>query len=49
MLRLLPLYLRVPFSPGAWVFAFAAAVTATDVLRWMPTGHAVPAGWPGCC
>lgn len=34
--RLLPRYLRLPFTPGMWVFAFAAAITATDIVRWLP-------------
>jgi tellurite resistance protein len=37
--RLLPRYLRLPFTPGFWVFAFVAAVTATDLLRWLPPGQ----------
>ena len=45
-LRLVPRYLGLPFAPGAWVFAFAAAVTATDVLRWL-TAARVGSSWPG--
>jgi tellurite resistance protein len=41
-IRLMPRYLAAPFSPAAWVFVFAAAVAATDVLRWTA---ATPAGW----
>jgi tellurite resistance protein len=38
-IRLLPRYLSAPFTPGTWVFAFAAAVTATDVMRWLSAIH----------
>lgn len=41
-LRLVPLYLRLHFSPATWVFAFSYAAAATDVLLWIriknPTG-----------
>jgi tellurite resistance protein len=33
-IRLMPRYLALPFSPAAWVFVFATAVAAADVLRW---------------
>jgi tellurite resistance protein len=33
-IRLLPRYAALPFSPAAWVFVFATAVAAADVLRW---------------
>jgi tellurite resistance protein len=43
--RLLPRYLRMGFAPSSWVFAFVAAVTATDILRWMAAIRARP-DWP---
>jgi len=43
--RLLPRYLSAPFTPGTWVFAFAAAVTATDVTFWISAIHGAPR-WP---
>ena len=45
-LRLIPIYYRLPFTPGAWSFAYAAA--AADALVWLTikkppgtTGYAV--------
>ena len=34
-LRLLPLYLKLKFSPGFWAFAFSYAATAAYALRWI--------------
>lgn len=34
-LRLLPLYLKLKFSPGWWAFTFSYAVTAAYALRWI--------------
>ncbi len=33
--RLVPLYLKLKFSPGFWAFTFAYAATATYALRWI--------------
>jgi tellurite resistance protein len=38
-LRLLPLYLRLRFSPGFWAFTFAYGATATDALLWIGLKH----------
>ena len=34
-LRLLPLYLKLKFSPGLWAFTISYAATAAYVLRWI--------------
>jgi tellurite resistance protein len=34
-LRLLPLYLKLKFSPGLWAFAFSYAAAAAYALRWI--------------
>ena len=34
-LRLVPLYLKLKFSPGFWAFTFAYAATAAYALRWI--------------
>ena len=34
-LRLLPLYLKLKFTPGFWAFTFAYAATAAYALRWI--------------
>ena len=34
-LRLVPLYLKLKFSPGFWAFAFSYAATAAYALRWI--------------
>jgi tellurite resistance protein len=34
-LRLVPLYLKLKFSPGLWAFTFAYAATASYALRWI--------------
>jgi tellurite resistance protein len=34
-LRLLPLYAKLPFSPGFWAFTFSYAAAATDGLEWI--------------
>src|SRR5216683_1058378 len=34
-LRLLPLYLKLKFSPGFWAFTFSYAATAAYALRWI--------------
>lgn len=41
-LRLVPLYLRLRFSPAFWVFTFAYGATAADTLLWISLKH--PAG-----
>jgi len=46
--RLIPVYRRLPFTPGAWVFAFSYAAAAADALAWLAitkppaaTGYAI--------
>jgi tellurite resistance protein len=34
-LRLVPLYLKLKFSPGFWAFTLPYAATATYALRWI--------------
>jgi tellurite resistance protein len=34
-LRLIPVYLRISFTPGFWSFAFAYAAAAADALVWL--------------
>jgi tellurite resistance protein len=34
-LRLIPLYLEVPFGPGSWAYTFAYAAVATVGLHWL--------------
>ena len=34
-LRLVPLYLKLKFSPGLWAFTFSYAATAAYALRWI--------------
>jgi tellurite resistance protein len=34
-IRLIPVYLRLSFSPGFWSFAFAYAAAAGDALVWL--------------
>ena len=41
-LRLLPIYLRLPFMPSTWAFAFSWAAVATAGLHWLQALH--PAG-----
>lgn len=47
-LRLLPLFVRLPFMPSLWAFAFSWAAVATASLHWLerlrPVGHVVWAG-----
>jgi tellurite resistance protein len=47
-LALLPRFLRNPFRPGVWAFAFSYAATASYALRWVdltrPAGAAVLSG-----
>ena len=42
-MRLLPLFVRLPFVPGTWAFAFAWAAVGTATLYWInaqrPAGH----------
>jgi tellurite resistance protein len=38
-LRLIPLYLRVPFGPGSWAFAFSYAAAFTVAIRWLAAEH----------
>jgi len=33
--RLIPVYRRLPFTPGAWVFAFSYSAAAADALAWL--------------
>ena len=47
-LRLIPIYYRLPFTPGAWSFTFAYAAAAADALGWLTikkppgtTGYAI--------
>jgi tellurite resistance protein len=44
-LRLVPLYLRVPFVAGVWAFGFTGAATVTVIIRWLVAGQ-VPARQP---
>ena len=46
--RLIPVYRRLSFTPGAWSFAFAYAAAAADALAWLTikkppgaTGYAI--------
>ena len=46
--RLIPVYRRLSFTPGAWVFAFSYAAAAADALVWLAikkppaaTGYAI--------
>ena len=46
--RLIPVYRRLSFTPGAWIFAFSYGATAADALVWLAikkppaaTGYAV--------
>jgi tellurite resistance protein len=46
--RLIPVYRRLPFTPGFWSFAFAYAAAASDALGWLSikkppaaTGYAI--------
>jgi len=34
-LRLIPVYVRLNFSPGFWAFTFSYAIVATDALLWL--------------
>jgi tellurite resistance protein len=38
-LWLLPLYLRLSFTPGFWAFTFPSIATATLALRWLALEH----------
>lgn len=38
-LRLLPLYLRVPFAAGVWAYGFTAAAVVTVSIRWLVAGQ----------
>jgi tellurite resistance protein len=47
-LRLIPVYCRLSFTPGAWSFTFAYAAAAGDALGWLTitkppgaTGYAI--------
>ncbi|MFJ3272693.1 MULTISPECIES: TDT family transporter [unclassified Streptomyces] len=37
--RLLPLFLRLRFTPGFWAFTFSWTTVATTGLHWTSTGH----------
>jgi tellurite resistance protein len=37
--RLIPAYLRVPFGPGIWAFAFSYAAAFTIAIRWLAAEH----------
>ena len=46
--RLIPIYRRLPFTPGYWAFTFAYAAVVTDALGWLAitkppaaTGYAI--------
>src|ERR1700691_3795849 len=48
--RLIPVYRRLSFTPGFWIFAFAYAAAASDALVWLavkeppaPPGYGTPA------
>ncbi|MGW0832085.1 SLAC1 family transporter [Streptomyces prunicolor] len=41
-LRLLPVFLRLKFTPSTWAFTFSWAAVATATLHWIDAGH--PAG-----
>ena len=48
--RLIPVYRRLSFTPGAWSFAFSYAAAAADALEWLAikkppaaTGYAIAA------
>lgn len=43
--RLVPVYVRLPFSPGFWGFTFSYAASATDAVLWLRFGR--PAGARG--
>ncbi|MEU8006023.1 hypothetical protein AB0B66_33090 [Catellatospora sp. NPDC049111] len=34
-IRLIPVYLRTPFTPGYWAFTFSYAAVATLAIRWL--------------
>lgn len=34
-IRLIPIYLRTPFTPGFWAFTFSYAAVATLAIRWL--------------
>ncbi len=38
-LRLVPLYVRLPFVAGVWAYGFTGAATATVAIRWLVAGH----------
>lgn len=38
-IRLVPAYLRVPFGPGTWAFAFSYAAAFTVTIRWLAAEH----------
>ena len=42
-IRLLPLYLRLPFMPSTWSFTFSWAAVATVVMHWLNDGK--PGGY----
>jgi tellurite resistance protein len=42
-LRLVPLYLRLPFAPSFWAFAFAWAAVVFGSMFWLHAGQ--PSGW----
>jgi tellurite resistance protein len=43
-LRFVPVYVRLPFSPGFWAFTFSYAAAATDALLWISVKE--PGGSP---
>lgn len=42
-LRLLPTYLRLPFTPSFWAFTFSWAAVTFAAMSWLGTTH--PEGW----
>ena len=44
-LRLLPLYARLPFTPGWWAFSFSYAAGCALAIRWVSVAEASPQ-WP---
>jgi tellurite resistance protein len=39
-LRLIPVFLQVPFGPGSWAFSFSYAAAFAFAIRWLGAEHA---------